>query len=167
MISIIHKNVQNCKYFLEQGYRLIGDLPLVRFLHLSSLGFEFCLEHLDVMDRLDDDFQLWQFARLLELCRQHPPQVLHVRWADVGGVQVKVSNLHNHDDDVRMLGYCFLGECQVTTVGCDPAALRFILAAPVSRGHRGHRSRSGRQRVGAVKMINFWRTTDHCGHHCL
>ena len=63
--------------------------------------------------------------------------------------------------------YCFLGECQVTTGGCDPGALRFILAAPVSRGHRGHRSRSGRQRVGAVKMINFWRTTDHCGHHCL
>ena len=63
--------------------------------------------------------------------------------------------------------YCFHGECQVTTVGRDPGALRFILAAPVSRGHRGHRSRSGRQRVGAVKMSNFWRTTDHCGHHCL
>ena len=162
MISIIHKNVQNCKYFLDQGKGT--DISSVRFLQLSSLGLEFCLEHLDVMDRLDDDLQLWQFARLLELCRQHPPQVLHVSGADVGGVQVKVSNLYNHDDDAC---YWFLCDGQVTTVGCDPGALRFILAVPVSTGHWGHRSRSGRQRVGAVKMINFWRTTDHCGHHCL
>ena len=101
MISIIHKNVQNCKYFLDQGKGT--DISSVRFLQLSSLGFEFCLEHLDVMDRLDDDLQLWQFARLLELRRQHPPQVLHVSGANVGGVQVKVSNLHNHDDDARVI----------------------------------------------------------------
>ena len=48
-----------------------------------------------------------------------------------------------------------------------PRAALIYTQSPGQHGSLGHRRRSGRQRVGAVKMINFWGTTDHCGDHCL
>ena len=86
------------------------------FLHFR---FQFCLEHLYVVDGLNDDLQLCQLARLLELLWQHSPQVLHICGADVAGVQVKVSNLDTHDSVV----------CNVDVIseqGCDPREVQVV-----------------------------------------
>ena len=84
--------------------KALGYFLKVGLLHsLLHFRFQFCLEHLDIVDGLNDDLQLRQLAWLLEVLWQHSPQVLHVCGADVGGVKVKVSNLHTHGVGVMLM----------------------------------------------------------------
>ena len=70
---------------------------------------ESCLQHLDVMDRLEDDLQLWQVPlgvlHVLHVARQQRPQPLHVAGADVVGVQLNLlesDDVHHDDTDVPL-----------------------------------------------------------------
>ena len=70
---------------------------------------ESCLQHLDVMDGFQNDLQLGQLPRL-QVSWQQRLEFLHIRWADVGRVEVCWSvehESHGHDDRVMMLsGWC-------------------------------------------------------------
>ena len=48
------------------------------------------------MDGFQDNFKLGKFSRLLQLHRQHLPQLLHVGLADVVGVEL-LELSHDHD----------------------------------------------------------------------
>ena len=66
------------------------------FVSRVLLRFQFVLQHLNVVDGLEDDLELGELPLLLQIHRQHLPQVLHVGRADVARVQVELSDLHNH-----------------------------------------------------------------------
>ena len=68
------------------------------FVSRVLLRFQFVLQHLNVVDGLEDDLELGELPLLLQVHRQHLPQVLHVSRADVARVQVELSDLHNHRD---------------------------------------------------------------------
>ena len=97
----LQQELSNCKYFLVKFIAYFSKRVASLFLR-----FQFVLQHLNVVDGLEDDLQLGELALLLQVHWQHLPQVLHVGRADVARVQVELSDLHNHRGGKNICEVC-------------------------------------------------------------
>ena len=87
------------------------------------------LQHFNVMDRLEDNLQLWQVPLCsLHVVRQQRPQPLHVAGADVGGVQLNILDSDDvHHDDTWWCWLVGVALCTDSPVSDD---LVFIFLRP-------------------------------------